>query len=154
MKIYINNLNLDIINDISELFKEYLINSETYIKLYTNEGIYRIEDKQIYFLDVCDKQIKIVEDYYNNFTLVIDPSFFHKQVCSSIHGETHLSFQIFKKYYKLYKSSNISLIIKYLSNNINQKLTPNDMYFECNKDIDINDIFVKNELIEFLSLLN
>ena len=48
MKIFINNFNLDILNDISELFKEFLTNCETYIRLYTNEGIYRVEDKKIF----------------------------------------------------------------------------------------------------------
>ena len=30
----------------------------------------------------------------------------------------------------------------------------NDIYFELNKEIDINEIFIKKEIIEFLSLLN
>lgn len=152
MKIYINNFNLDLLNDISEIFKEFLINSETYIKLYTNEGIYHIEDKKIYLLDPCDIEIKIFNNYYNNFTLILDPSFFHKRDYPSIHGETHLSFHIVKKYYRFNKSSNISMIIEYLLNN--NKLTPHDIYFESNKDIDMNNLFVKNEIIEFLSLLN
>ena len=44
------------------------------------------------------------------------------------------------------------MIIEYLLNN--NKLTPHDIYFESNKDIDMNNLFVKNEIIEFLSLLN
>lgn len=152
MKIYINNLNLDLLKDISELFKEYLINSETYIKLYTNEGIYRIEDKKIYLLDSCDKDIKIINNYYNNFSLIIDPSFFHKHNISSIHGDKHLSFQTKKHYFKIDKKSAIQLVIKYCSNN--NIFIPNDIYFETDIDIDINDPFIKKEIIEFLSVLN
>jgi hypothetical protein len=63
MRIYINNFNLDILNDISELFKEYMINSKTYIELYTSEGNYHIEEKNIYNLDTCDKDIKIFDNY-------------------------------------------------------------------------------------------
>ena len=51
MRIYINNFNLDILNDISELFKEHMTNSDIYIELYTNDGIYHIEEKKIYFLE-------------------------------------------------------------------------------------------------------
>lgn len=152
MRIYINNLNLDIIDDISDIFKEYITNSETYIKLYTNEGIYCIEDKRIYLLDTCDKDIKIFENYNEKFTLIVDTSFFHKHICSSIHGDTHLSFQTKKNYYKINSSSEIQLVIKYISSNDN--FIPNDIYFEINKDVDINDIFIKKELIEFLSVLN
>lgn len=152
MKIYINNLNLDIIDEISELFKENFIKTDNYIELYTNEGVYRIEDKSIYFLDINDKDIQQFEKYYNNFTLIVDMSFYNKKITSSIHGETHLSFQITEKHYKLNNSSSVSLVIKY--NLDKTKLIPSDIYFESQKDININDIFIKKEIIEFLSVLN
>lgn len=152
MKIYINNLNLDIIDEISELFKENFIKTDNYIELYTNESVYRIEDKSIYFLDINDKDIQQFEKYYNNFTLIVDMSFYNKKITSSIHGETHLSFQITEKHYKLNNYSSVSLVIKY--NLDKTKLIPNDIYFESQKDININDIFIKKEIIEFLSVLN
>ena len=152
MKIYINNLNLDIIDEISELFKENFIKTDNYIELYTNEGVYRIEDKSIYFLDINDKDIQQFEKYYNNFTLIVDMSFYNKKITSSIHGESHLSFQITEKHYKLNNSSSVSLVIKY--NLDKTKLIPSDIYFESDKDININDIFIKKEIIEFLSVLN
>ena len=152
MRIYINNFNLDIMDKISELFKEHLIKTDNYIELYTNEGIYRIEDKIIYFLDIIDNDIQKFEKYYNNFTLIVDTSFYNKKNTSSIHGETHLSFQIIEKYYKLDIFSPISLVIKY---NLNKtKLIPIDIYFESYKDININDVFIKKEIIEFLSVIN
>jgi len=152
MRIYINNFNLDIMDKISELFKEHLIKTDNYIELYTNEGIYRIEDKIIYFLDIIDNDIQKFEKYYNNFTLIVDTSFYNKKNTSSIHGETHLSFQIIEKYYKFDIFSPISLVIKY--NLDKTKLIPSDIYFESQKNININDVFIKKELIEFLSVLN
>jgi hypothetical protein len=156
MRIYINNFNLDILNDISDLFKEHITNSETYtyIELYTSQGIYRIEEKNIYFLDTCDKDIKIVENYYNNLTLIVDLSFFQKQCCSTIHGENHLALQITEKQYKINPSSEINIVIKYIFNEHEDKLIPNDIYFETEKDININEIFIKKEIIEFLLMLN
>jgi len=152
MKIYINNLNLDIMDKISELFKENLNKTNNYIELYTNEGIYHIEDNIIYFLDINDKDIQKFEKYYNNFTLIVDMSFYNKKTTSSIHGETHISLQIIEKYYKLDIFSPISLVIKY---NLNKtKLIPIDIYFESYKDININDVFIKKEIIEFLSVIN
>ena len=152
MRVYINNFNLDILNDISDLFKEYLSKSETYIKLYTNEGIYHVEGKNIYFLDACDKEIKIFENYYNHFTLIYDPSFFQKQSCYSIQGDTHLALQTKKHIYKINPSSEIQMVIEYILNE--DKFVPNDIYFESEKNIDINDLFIKKEIIEFLSVLN
>ena len=76
MKIFINNFNIDILNDISELFKELLTNCETYIRLYTNEGIYRIEDKKIYFLEAIDKDIKVINNYYKNYSIIVVFIFF------------------------------------------------------------------------------
>jgi len=152
MRIYINNLNLDIINDISDIFKEYMTNFETYIELYTSDGIYRIEDKKLFFLDTCDKEIKMFENYYNNFTLIVDPSFFQKQSCSSIHGDTHIALYIKKNCYKINTSSEIKMVIKYILNN--DKYIPNDIYFESEENIDVNDVFIKKEIIDFLSVLN
>lgn len=154
MRIYINNLNLDILNDIANKFKEYLINSETNAELYTSEGIYRIEDKNIYSLDTEDRDIKIYDKYYKEISLITDPSIFHKNLVTSVHGESHLFFLIKRNIYKLNKNSNISLIIKYSSDNNETIPLPNDIYFESNKDIDVNEYFIKNELSEFLSILN
>lgn len=152
MRIYINNFNLDILNDISDLFKEFMINSATYIKLYTNQGIYHIEEKIIYFLDPYDKDIKIFDNYYNDFTLIVDTSFYKKTPCSSIHGDTHLAIQTKKIIYKINSSSEIQLVIKYILND--NKYIPSDIYLESEKDIDVKDPFIKKEIIEFLSMLN
>jgi hypothetical protein len=152
MKIYIDKLNLDILHDISELFKEYLVYSDIYISLYTSECVYRIEDKQMYLLDVYDKHITTYEKYYDNFTLIVDTSYFIKNKVNSVHGEEHLSFNTKEFHYKLNKKSSLTLVIKY--NLINEKPFPDDIYFEINKDIDISEPFIKKEIIEFLSVLN
>jgi hypothetical protein len=44
------------------------------------------------------------------------------------------------------------MVIKYILNE--EKFIPNDIYFETEKDVDINDLFIKKEIIEFLSVLN
>ena len=152
MRIYINNLNLYIINNLSDLFNNYLMKTENYIELYTNEGIYHIEGKNTYFLDVCDCNFQIMEKYFNDFTLIVDPSFYTKKSVSSILGDKHHAFNIIKKYYKLNNNSPISMILKY--NSHDKTLTPSDIYFETNQDIDVSELFIKNEIIEFLSVLN
>ena len=152
MKIYINNFNIDILHDISELFKDKLVNTKNCIKLYTNEAIYRIEDSNVYILENVDKDIKKYDKYFSDFTLIADSSYFNKKQVSSIHGDIHQSFDTKEFYYKINNNSNICLVIKY--NCIKTKLIPDDIYFEIDKEIDINDILIKKEIIEFLSVLN
>jgi len=152
MKIYINNFNINLLDIISRTCKNYLVNTDTYIKLYTNEGVYRIEDKKIYMLDICDKDIIIMDNYYEDYQLIVDPSFYHKHLVTSIYGETHLSFRTVKQYYKIHNASKLQMIIKYISDN--EKMIPNDIYFELKDDDNFDNIFIKQEIIEFLSLLN
>ena len=152
MKIYINNLNLNILYELSNNFKNLLIDTKQYIVLYTEEGIYEINNKLIYHLEQIDRDIKKYENFYNEFTLIVDPSFFNKHIETSIIGTKHISNQIVKYIYKLNKKSDLNLIIEYYLHD--SKMIENDIYFELNKEIDIDEIFIKKELIEFLSLLN
>ena len=152
MKLYINNLNLDILSSIIDVFKEYLVYSENFLNVYTDQGMYMVTDKDVFLLNPIDKDVKVFENYYNNFSLILDPSFYNKEKTSSVNGETHLSIRSKKVFYKINKQSNVKVIIEYISNNT--KMVPNDIYFEIDNNNDINELFIKKELIEFLSLLN
>ena len=153
MKIYINNFNLYALKDVQELLKELLINSVYYIQLYTNEGIYHIEKKNIYNLEIIDKDVKIYEKYSGDFTIIVDSSYFNRVKTSSINGIDHLNMHIRKDNYKLNKNSQLTLVIENQSQ-IDQ-YTPIDIYFELNdNNINVNELFFKKEIIEFLSLLN
>jgi hypothetical protein len=153
MKIFINNLNLNILSNLDKLFKDYLFNTENSIELYTDEGIFNIYDKNIYKLFPNDKPIVTYKNYYIDFTLIVDKSCFIKEKVNSINGKTYLSFETVKNYYRINNKCNVYLVIKYCYEN--NKLIPNDIYFEIdNDDIEINDIYIKKEIIEFLSLLN
>jgi hypothetical protein len=44
------------------------------------------------------------------------------------------------------------MVIEYILNN-DSRFIPNDIYFETDKDIDINEVFIKKEIIDFLSEL-
>lgn len=150
MKIYINNLNLDIINNIAIKLKDYFLYSDKYLNIYTDEGIYMIDDKEILFLTAIDKKINIIENYYEKFTLIVDSSFYKKEKNTSINGKNILAFKVEKEIYKINKNSNLSFIIEHnkSDNDIN------DIYFELENNDDIEQLFIKKEIIEFLSMLN
>lgn len=155
MKIYINNFNLNILDEIANKFSEYKTKTETFVELYTDESIYRVEDKNVYLLSSLDKDIKIHKNYYENFTLIVDASTFTKTFVTSIQGDKHLSFQTTLNYHSLNKTGTkktnktiLYMVIKYYNDK------PCDFYFEIDQEIDINDNTIKNEIIEFLSVLN
>jgi hypothetical protein len=70
-----------------------------------------------------------------------------------VYGNEHLHKKIKKNIYKLNPKSKIYFIIESSSNSDN-KFVSTDVYFECNELVDINELFIKQEIIEFLSLLN
>jgi hypothetical protein len=154
MKIYINNFDLNILNKLmNNILISYLIkHTENYIELFTDCGIYQINNKAIYLLEPIDKKMCKYNNYYKNFSLIVDPSYLKKELIYCVNGDNHFSRQIKREFYKINSNAKIKLVIE--SCLIDNIYNPNDIYFECENEISINDLFVKQELIEFLSILN
>lgn len=157
MKIYINNLNIDILYKLLEIFNDKYSGSETYIQIYSIDGIYKISDNQFKKLNIMDKKIEILQNYYNEYTLIVDKSFFIEENVHSVNPE-HISIKIKRCFFKINNCSPIQLVIEGPEN---EDLTsnkhffkPNDIYFETKDNIDINNDLIKKEIIVFLSLLN
>ena len=100
MRIFINNFNLDLLDEIERILKEKQTGFESYMEVNTNEGIYRIIDNKLYLLEQIDKDISILKNFYDNFTLIVDPSYFKEVETTSILGETHLHINIENKIYQ------------------------------------------------------
>ena len=147
MKIYIRNFNIDILDIIAKKLQKYVIGNESYIQIYSVEDIYKISDKTIHKLSCIDNIIQIHENYFENFTLIVDNSYSKMELTTTIHPE-HISIQTTRQFYKINSTSNLQLVIE--SDNVKQ----NDIYFELSNNTDITDALVKKELIVFLSVLN
>lgn len=122
--------------------------------VYTNQGIYCIEDKILTQLEPHDKDIEIFANYHEQFTLIADCSYFRKIQCSSLHGDTHYSICIEQHIHKLTKQGRVELIIEYVQGDNMSVKQPHDLYFRVPENTDPNVLFIKQELIEFLSMLN
>jgi hypothetical protein len=157
MRIYINHLNLDILSNILDILKDYYIGFETYIQIYAIDGIYQIFECLIKKINYIDNNIKIVNNYYNNYTLIEDPSYFTTEITNKLPPE-HISITLKRCFFGTNKKSNVKMVIEGLpldkNQNNNFNIKPNDMYFEIDNNSDINDSFIKKEIIMFLSLLN
>ena len=181
MKIYINHFNLLILNNILKQLADYRINTEEYIQFYSPDGIYIVDKSNTFKLNAVDHDIMVLENYYNNLTLIVDPSFYIVEKVVQMPTEfisTRMKREIFVlsnskvqnvKDVKDIKEEkrNIKLVIEseiinqkenefsFLNNNtVENDYKPKDIYFELPNGTNIDNILVKEELIVFLSLLN
>lgn len=153
MKVYIHNFNLLIgINDIQNVLSDLLTSKEKYMEIYTNESMYHVNSRNIYLLETNDRETIVYNNFIRGITLVVDHSNFIKKLETSIHGNEHIHNTITKYTYKLNSRSKLSFVVEINHNNLEETL--NDVYFECNEIVDIKELFIKQEISEFLSLLN
>lgn len=152
MRLYINHLNITQLPAISKTFHPYLHQSGQHTIVYTTQGIYRVKEHALVQLEPVDKDIVVLTDYHTPFTLIADKSYFRETNVESLHGDTHCAIRIDQLRYKLSKHGRVELVIEYEQQLSDKK--PHDLYFRVADDIDPNDLFIKQELIEFLSMLN
>ena len=162
MKIYINHLNLDALPEILRSLSNNYIKSDTYIQIYSSDGIYEINNSSSKKLLTIDNDIEILQNYHENFTLLVDPSYYEAEDVFQINNE-HISKKMKRCFFELNKNSKIKLVIEgevlddkhfYKRTSNEYGIAPNDIYFEVPEKTNINDALVKNELIVFLSCLN
>jgi hypothetical protein len=168
MKIYIDHFNLLALPDIIKTLSKYQTSSEEYLQLYSPEGIYLIDQSSTMKLNPVDHNIIILKNFYEDFTLIVDPSFYIVEKVTQIHPE-HITKMMKREIFDLKDKSSknvIKLVIEsekinepdsgfnFLNNNSENGYVPKDIYFELPNGSDIKDALVKEELIVFLSLLN
>ena len=157
MKIYIQNFNIDILPDIMKQLLASYTHTESYILIYSENGIYRIDDDTTIKKQIClDNNIKFFKNYYNEFTLIADPSYYTTEIVNNI-APDHISTSVKRCFFEINEKSKIQLVIEGEETknvNANSLINPYDIYFEVPNNIDINDALVKKEIIVFLSLLN
>ncbi len=154
MRIYIHNVNLRALNNIHKSLTELLTETKSYIEVYTNESIYQIDDKYITLLEPKDGEITFHQNYYENISLIVDKSYFQKTNETSVYGNKHLHKLIRKYIYKLNPKSKVSFVVETSPLLDDITFAAIDSYFECTEQVDIKELFIRQEINEFLSLLN
>jgi hypothetical protein len=159
MRVYINKLNLAVLDDIQETLSNNLIKKEQFLQVVTDEGFYYVDNNKVQSLIPRDGEIDVLQNYLNDFTLIVDYSYFEKQNTNCIPGSKHSQQKITKYIYRLNHSNNKIYFIIENADIVSYHLgivnsgRRKDCYFESNEKIDINELFLKQEIIEFLSLL-
>lgn len=163
MRVYINHFDLDALpNILTMLNKNKETKPETYIQVYSIDGMYQIGPTTIKKQIVVDNDIEIFNDFHEDFTLIVDKSYFIEEDTTHIEPE-HLSTQMKRFVFDVSKTFQIKLIIEaeaveeknmFYKNKMSPNFIPNNIYFEMSNNINVCDALVKNDLIGLLSLLN
>jgi hypothetical protein len=155
MKIFIENYTLFNLNNKIPSLKKYLVDTKQQLEITSNEGQYYIYESKVYKIIVSDKDVVVHKKYYNDYNLLLDDSY---AVFVETNQIPNHNIEIIYKYYyfALNKSSKLRFVIQtiYDINDEINNISPIDFYFEKEGDIEINNIFFKDEINVFLSLLN
>ena len=155
MKIYIDNYNIKNLSKKIKSLNEYLTNKTNVIDVYSDEGIFSIDQKNIYKITYLDKPLKKVKytNENNTFDMIIDST----ETISTLANQLPYDNVILKtetRVYQLFDKSKVQLVINLtLNKNINE-YEPTDFYFNVSDDIDINSPIFKEDINVFLFHLN
>jgi hypothetical protein len=169
MKIYIDDYNPYTLSNKLNKLKKYLVNTHQYIEIYSDDGIFYIDDLGIYKIIIIQDETIKYTSIQTNCRFLIDRTKSYKENVTTI-PLNHINNTIHKYEYKLDLKSKIKLVIEgtidpnnnidqtdHISNNLNNEsniFIPNNFYFEIlDKNIDFNELFDNNDLNVFLSLL-
>jgi hypothetical protein len=130
MKIYINNINYNKDNFISDNYLkknlEYKKSDKFYNIIYSDEGIYKIDKKNIYKINVSDHPINTLK--IKDYNLLVDKSKIEYRPNISTIPFNHKFYEINETIYKISNLSKISFVILKKDNNVF------DYYFDVNSD--------------------
>ena len=150
MKIYLENYNPVLLKNKVALFEKYLVNTNQFIEVITENGLYIVDDKDICKINVTlDESMKME---YPPFSFIVDKSKVNLEKVYTVPNHTYLT-KIVKNVYKPNKGSKIQFIIEGETSNMNgANFVPTNFYFEAPDNIDLT--VCKEDLNVFLSLLN
>ena len=159
MKIYINYKPADILKKIKSI-DEYFLNKKNNIEIISDEGIFYIDEKKFYKMNIIsDELIKLRS---NNFDLLLDKSVYNNDIVYQV-PLFHIDSYVTTFYYAINSKSKIKLVIEGNYESIDKEkliinkyhnFTPNNFYFEAPNEKTDFELLNNDDLNVFLSLLN
>ena len=136
-KYYINNY--DVKKTVKKPYKKSIENI-----ILTEDSLITIE-KDIYekYKFIKNKDIEILDDFFNSNELLIDYSYFKKIGIVNSIPFNHKKISITYEYYKTNEKSKVIFIMEYINNILK------DYYFSAPNNLDFN--IVENDILRFLS---
>jgi len=156
MKIYIDNYSIKNLSKKMKGLNKYLTNKTNVIEVYSDEGIFVIDQQNIYKVAHLDKPIKNVK-YINETNTIFDMMIDSSETTSTIVNQLPPDNVIMKTETQVYQTNATAkvklVIISQLNKPVNE-YKPHDFYFDVSNDIDINSPIFKEDINVFLFHLN
>jgi hypothetical protein len=156
MKIYIDNYNITNLSKKMKGLNKYLTNKTNTIDVYSDEGVFSVDQQNIHkvtYLDKPIKKVKYINETNTIFELMIDSG----EITSCIVNQLPPDNVIMKTETQVYQTSptsKVKLVIISLLNRQLNEYKPHDFYFDVSNDIDINSPIFKEDINVFLFHLN
>ena len=151
MKIYINNYNIDNLSKKLKGLNEYLINKTNSLEVYSDEGIYAVDENNIYNITYLDRPVQKI-NYTDDVEMCIDLSTTNSIIVNQLPSD-NIILKIATYTYKTCPRSKVKLIVNFTLNK-NMEYKPYNFYFDVSDDIDINGPIFKEDINVFLFHLN
>lgn len=157
MKIYIDDFDLKAINKNNKYLEDFCVLTKLYDDMYSDYGMYRVENGRILRkLNVIDGEIIHMKNFIKKMNIILDKTIIRKApeevmyVPNDVYNVNKLV-----KSYRLRDKSPLIMIIEI--NTQNNEIY--DLYFQLNEsyaaysEADMNNEFIKNDLISLIKLL-
>jgi hypothetical protein len=140
-KIFICDIQKNKFNE--ELLNKFLLKSDSYQYILSNDGLYKIRNDNIYKLKIRDSNYE--QKTINNIDLLFDYSTILEKYSNRIPNSNQI-INIHSNIYSLRNKSQLKLYIERTNNKIH------DMYFLVDEKLD--EFNLKEDINTFLSMLN
>lgn len=156
MKIYIENYNITNLSKKMKGLNKYLTNKINTIDVYSDDGIFSVDQQNIHKVTYLDKPVKKVKYINENdtiFDMMIDSSETIITMVNQLPPD-NLIMKTETQVYQTSATSKVKLVIVLLLNRQLNEYKPHDFYFDVSNDIDINSPIFKEDINVFLFHLN
>ena len=156
MKIYIDNYNITNLSKKMKGLNKYLTNKTNTIDVYSDEGIFSVDQQNIHNVTYLDKPVRKVKYITENNT-IFDMTIDSSETIITMVNQLPPDNVIMKTETQVYQTSPMSkvklVIVSLLSRQLNE-YKAHDFYFDVSNDIHINSPIFKEDINVFLFHLN
>jgi len=148
MKLYIENYNIQNIFKKQKSLDQFLSNKSNIFEVYSTDGIYVVDQNNIYKLSILDKNIIKIDNFIEKYNILIDKS----EITTKNFNQIPFDNFILKSenyIYKLNNKSRIKLVLNLILNETMEYI-PADFYFDIPDELDVNSPLFKQDIQEFL----
>ena len=156
MKIYIENYSIEKLPKKMKGLNKYLINKTNTVEVYSDQGIFIIDQQNIYNVTYLDKEIKknkYISETGAVFDMIIDTTETTKTLVNHLPSD-NIIMKTDTQIYQINASSKIKMVVTFILNKVQNEYKLYDFYFDVSNDIDINSPIFKEDINVFLFHLN